>query len=258
MEATLICPTGKSLDLPRMRRVGILAPIGWLSRGGQDMLRNWWSSLGYGVWFAVVGFILVDAGWGRTHLAMSLISGFLLVAPFLTIVFHDISLRAERMASFGEAARPFSTLAGNAGSITLFGLVLAFAFSAWERLSAIALGLYLGNRGVPEAGFAWLLSSQHLPFLAGYVALGGLLAGLVFALAAVSLPMMLDRRVDIVTAMMTSLRAVRENPLPMLVWSALIVVLIGIGFLTQFIAMAVVFPLLGHATWHAYRELVPR
>jgi uncharacterized membrane protein len=258
MEATLVCPTGQHLELPCMRRVAASSPLGWLRAGWQDLLHNRWLSLGYGIWFALVGYVLVDAGWGRTHLAMSLVSGFLLVAPFMAIVFHDLSLRAEHVAQYGESARPFATLAGNAGSVALFGLVLAFAFSAWERLSAIALGLYLGNEGVREAGFAWLLTSQHLPFLAAYALGGALLAGLVFALSVVTLPMLLERRVDIVTAMMTSLRVVRENPLPMLAWAATIVALTAIGFLTQFIAMAVVFPLLGHASWHAYRELVLR
>ncbi len=258
MAATLVCPTGKHLDLPCMRRLTASAPLGWLRAGWRDLLRNRWLSLGYGIWFALVGYVLVDAGWGRPHLAMSLVSGFLLVAPFMAIVFHDRSLRDEHWVQYGEAAPPFDTLAGNAGSVALFGLDLAFAFSAWERLSAIALGLYLGNEGVREAGFAWLLTSQHLSFLVAYALGGMLLAGLVFALSVVSLPMLLDRRVDIVTAMMTSLRVVLENPLPMLVWAVVIVVLTAIGFLTQFIAMAVVFPLLGHATWHAYRELVLR
>jgi uncharacterized membrane protein len=87
---------------------------------------------------------------------------------------------------------------------------------------------------------------------------GAILAALVFALSAVSLPMMMDRPVDTVTAIMTSLWAVWRNPLPMLAWAGLIGVLTLVGVLTAFIGLAVLFPVLGHASWHAYRDLVAR
>ena len=93
-------------------------------------------------------------------------------------------------------------------------------------------------------------------FIAPYMAFGDLVAALAFALAVVSLPMLMDRRVDIITAIMTSLWVVRENPLPMLVWAILIAVLGFAGLLAWFFPLAIIFPVLGHATWHAYRDLV--
>jgi hypothetical protein len=92
--------------------------------------------------------------------------------------------------------------------------------------------------------------------VAAYVAMGGVLAALVFAISAVSIPMLLDRDVDMVTAIVTSLDAVKTNPLPMAVWAALIVGLTAVGFATGLVGLVVILPVLGHATWHCYRDVV--
>jgi uncharacterized membrane protein len=136
--------------------------------------------------------------------------------------------------------------------------MLAFMLSVWERLSALLVGLFLKDDLVANGYFSLglLFNADHLGFVIAYLVLGAILAGLVFCLAAVSLPMMMDRPVDMVTAVITSLWTVLHNPLPMLVWAGLIVALTLIGMLTAFVGLALLFPLLGHATWHAYRDLV--
>ncbi len=146
----------------------------------------------------------------------------------------------------------------NLASIGLFALLLMFTLSSWERLSAILLGIHLGSGQVPEASLAWLFSPENLNFVIAFSIVGAVLAAFVFAISVVSLPMLMDRRVDIVTAVVTSLWGVRENSLVMLVWATVIVSLTDIGIATWFIGLALIFPILGHATWHAYRELVQR
>lgn len=253
MPQSTVCPTSKHISLPCLNQVDWRRPIHWLQSGWQDFQRDWTQSLAYGAIFALLGYALVHVGWSHRHLAMTLTTGFLLVSPFLALVFYQISRRRERPAT-GE----MTSLRENLSSIGLYAFLLMFALSVWERLSAILLGIHLGSRGVPEASLAWLFSPENIPFVIAFTLVGASLAALVFAVSVVSLPMLLDRRVDIVTAVMTSLWTVRENPAAMLVWAALIVALTAVGIATSFIGLALIFPLLGHATWHAYRDLVSR
>lgn len=256
MTTDILCHGDRHIDLPCIRRVGILRPFDWLRMGWTDLIRAWPITLAFGVAFAAIGYGLVHAGWVRPYLAMTMTTGFLLIAPFMALVFHDISKRAEQRARHGAAPRPFAGVRRNPVSIALFGLLLAFLLSAWERLSAILFALNLGSAGVPDAGLAWLISLDHIGFLLAYGLFGGAIALLAFGLSAVSLPMMLDRQVDIVTALVTSLWAVWDNRAAMALWAVLIVALTGVGIATQFIGLAFIFPWLGHATWHAYRDLV--
>lgn len=254
MNTVTIKPDTKHIDLPEIHRVSPGRPLTWLRLGWEDFLRAWPLSLTLGVIFAVMGYLLIDYVWARLHLAMALTSGFLLVAPFLAIGFYEMSRRQGRL----DETKAFEGLRANAGSIGLFGLLLAFILSAWERISAILVGLFLKSDIVTSQGFSLtlLLAPEHMGFIVPYFLIGGVVAALVFALSVVSLPMLLDRKVDLITAIVTSLWVVRENPLPMLVWALLIGVLGFIGLLAWFVPLAVIFPVLGHATWHAYRDLV--
>lgn len=256
MSTISIKPQTRHIDLPAIRRVEPGRPLAWLRAGWGDFRHNRAVSLAYGALFAGMGYLLVDHAWSRLHLAMALTTGFLLVAPFLAIGFYDLSRRRERGSPHG----PFASVRENAMSIGLFALLLAFILSGWERLSAILVGLFFKNDIVAAGDFTLglLFESRHLGFIIPFVALGGLLAVLVFALSVVSLPMLMDRKVDLITAIVTSLWAVRENPLPMLVWAVLIGVLTFLGQLAWFVPLAIIFPILGHATWHAYRDLVER
>jgi len=99
---------------------------------------------------------------------------------------------------------------------------------------------------------------QHVDFVLAYLAFGGALAVIMFSLSVVSLPMLLHRKIDFATALVSSFIATRLNLVPLTIWAAIIAAFIMLGIATDFVAMAVIFPLLGHASWHAYRELVER
>ncbi|MCU0934163.1 MAG: DUF2189 domain-containing protein [Thiobacillaceae bacterium] len=251
-------PEVSGMSLPTLRRVDALRPLVWLRLGWRDLVRAWPLSLGYGVVFALLGGLLL--AWARqsTHLTLTLLSGFLLLAPFLAISFYAISSRLEHGLDSGGPLQFLTPLRRNPTSIGLFAVLLAFILSAWERISALLVGLLLRNDLVATGYFnvGLLFSADHWAFVVVYLLLGAALAALVFALAVVSLPMMMDREVDTVTAITTSLWAVASNPLPMLVWAAVIVGLSLAGMFTALFGMVLVFPLLGHASWHAYRDLV--
>ncbi|MBK9327239.1 MAG: DUF2189 domain-containing protein [Hydrogenophilales bacterium] len=258
MSTLSVKPRVSGMAIPAIRQVEVARSLAWLRLGWGDFRRSWPVSLSYGVLFSALGWSLMAWARDSAHLTMTLISGFALVAPFLAIGFYAISSRLEHGLDAGGPLQALTSLRRNAASIGLFALMLAFMLSAWERVSALLVGLFLRNDLIVSGYFSLLLlfDADHLGFVIAYLALGAILAGLVFALAAVSLPMMMDRPVDVVTAVVTSLCTVWHNPLPMLVWAAIITVLTLAGAMTAFIGLAVLFPLLGHATWHAYRDLV--
>lgn len=253
-------PQAARMNLPGIRNVTFVQPFHWLRDGARDLVKAWPLSLFYGIVFALLGYGLVHAAEGRPHLAMALISGFLFVAPVLATVFYCVSHRLEHHHKLPNLFVPLVSWRANPSSLGLFTIMLVFVLISWERISAILVGLFLNGSGISK--LTDLLSvnavQQHPDFVVAYLAFGGVLALMVFSLSVVSLPMMLHRKVDFATALVTSFMATRLNFPVMMLWGALIAGLIAVGMATDFIAMAVIFPLLGHASWHAYRELVER
>jgi uncharacterized membrane protein len=145
----------------------------------------------------------------------------------------------------------------NLGNIALFAGVLTVVFLIWARASMVIFAMFYTQEMPSLDGFlSQVLALENIDFLLVYVAVGAGFALFVFALSVVSIPLMLDRNQDAITSMLASLRALMLNPLPLLVWAALIVTLTLIGFLSFHIGLVVMMPVVGHATWHAYRELV--
>jgi uncharacterized membrane protein len=254
MSTISIKPHTHHISLPTIMRVEVSRPFTWLQKGWQDFLHDWPVSLATGALFTLLGYLLLEFAVPRPHLVMTLTSGFLLVAPFLAMVFYELSRRREKEGATGY----FEGVRRNLVSIGMFALMLAFILSSWERLSAIMVALFLKSDNIGEGEFSigLLFAPEHLGFVIPYMLAGGALAALVFALSVVSLPMLMDRKVDIATAVMTSLWVVRENPLTMLIWAFVIGALTLLGEILWLVPLAVIFPLLGHATWHAYRDLV--
>jgi uncharacterized membrane protein len=247
------------VDTPDIRKIGPGRPFLWLKRGLADIARVPLASLTYGVVFAAIGALLLWIARGSGHLAPALVTGFMLVAPFLAIVLYDLSRQIERGGEVNTVGA-FHAWRRNSGSISLFGLLLALTLIMWERLSAIVFALFYGGNVPDLRNFLAdvLLSGRYGDLVVAYVGLGGLIAIGVFAFSVVSLPLMLDRDIDVATAIVTSVKCVGRNPGAMLVWAVLIAALVAIGFLTWMIGLALVFPWLGHASWHAYRDLVGR
>jgi uncharacterized membrane protein len=139
------------------------------------------------------------------------------------------------------------------------GVILMLAYLAWVELALLLFALFLGGGGLPSPDAflqTLLFTPAGLGLLIVGTVVGGLLALLVFALTVVSIPLLVVRDVDVVTAVSISVRAVVANPRPMLLWAALIATLMTVGFATLLVGLVVAFPLIGHATWHAFRDIV--
>ena len=231
------------------RKVPASAPIEWLRLGWQDLRRAPRQSLGYGlVLFALSWVVLLGAlRIGGLALLVGLLSGFVFLGPVLAVGLYSISCQLER----GQKPRLGRCLADSRRQIAnalVFSLLLLIVFLIWARAASM-IHVFFPLRAEPGlADLLWFLGIGS--------AVGSIFAALIFAAAAFSLPMILDRRADMVTAVLTSIHAVRENLPAMAVWAGWIVLLVGIGLLTGLLGLIVALPVIGHATWHAYRQVI--
>lgn len=225
------------------------APLRWLAMGWQDLRAAPVPSLAYGT-------VLVAIGWLLTGLALlgdntvalfTLVTGLILIGPVLAFGPYSISRQLELglRPRLGFCLRESRTHLRNE---LLFALVLLVILLVWARAASMVHVFFPISDDLGLIGW--------LEFLAVGSAVGMLFAGIVFVVAAFSLPMMLDRSTDAITAGLTSINAVLQNKPAMLVWAALILGLVLVGVLTAYLGLAVVLPLIGHATWHGYRETI--
>ncbi|MCB1961103.1 MAG: DUF2189 domain-containing protein [Rhodocyclaceae bacterium] len=247
----------KHFDLPRIRKVTVQRPLYWLSRGWGDMRDNLAASLPYGVFFALAGFALLAFAAPRPYLFSTAVSGFLLIGPLSAAGLYEISRRHENDQDT-TLAESLAGLKRRADILFHFGILLALMLVMWERVSAVVFALFYADNVPDLSNFVQsiLFSGEYTTLVLAYIVVGGLIATIVFSATVIAVPMMLGRETDMFTAMATSARAVATNPLPMLVWAGLIVLLIGASFATLMVGLVILLPVLGHATWHAYRDMV--
>jgi uncharacterized membrane protein len=236
------------------------APWSWLAAGWRDMWGAPRVSLAYGILFALlsVGLTLGLLVTGLTSLVLALAGGFLLVGPIAAVGLYEASRRLEqgRIVDFGEVVRAGLHAPGQLG---FFGAILAFLYFVWVQVALLLFMLFLGSGGLPppsEFVPTLLFTPNGLGLLVVGTAVGGILAAVAFAISVISVPLLLTRRADAVTAIAASLAAVACNPKPMALWAALIAGFMVLGIVTLCLGLIVAFPLIGHATWHAYRDVV--
>ncbi|ABC23524.1 DUF2189 domain-containing protein [Rhodospirillum rubrum] len=244
---------------PAVRVVSIDESGQWLARGLADFRRAPGPSLLAGGFYSLIAFgILIGLQWvGLASLILPLCGGFILVAPLSAVLFYEISRRIENGEPYPFRATAAACLA-KAGPLSAVGMVLMLAMLVWILLALVLFALFYGVSPPPLGDFFFgvLTAPQSMIFLAVGTVVGGALATLVFALAAVSLPMILDRDISALAAMATSIDAVNTNRAVMVGWAATIAFITVCGLLTGFIGLAFTLPLLGYSTWHAYRALV--
>ncbi|MBM3391193.1 MAG: DUF2189 domain-containing protein [Betaproteobacteria bacterium] len=241
---------------PTIRTVEIEQPLAWLRRGWGDLLSCPFASLFYGICFVGGGALMVLALGGAPEYIAAVTSGFLIGGPFFAIGLYEISRRREKgqPCSLGPTLMAWK---GNAGNLGIFTAILLVIFLVWARASMVVFALFYSGEMPTMSGFLrHVVSTDHLGFLAAYFAVGGLFALIAFAISLIAIPLMLDRGHDAITAAIASVRALFMNPAPMFVWAGLIALLGGLGLVTFLAGMVLIGPVLGHATWHAYRDLV--
>lgn len=242
-----------------IRRVGVEEPTAWLEAGWRDLWRSPVVSMSYGLVFAVLGwgltFGLVAVGLGS--LVLPLAAGFLLIGPLAAVGFYEVSRRHERGQPVGLASALLAWRR-NAEQIGLMGVALLVAQFAWIQVALILFALFFTGAPPSLAAFgAQLVSStDNVPFLVIGTAAGAVLALTVFAISVVSLPMLLDRDVTVADAILASIAAFRRNAVVLTGWGITITLLTALGIATAFVGLIITLPLVGHASWHAYRALV--
>ncbi|EXI82623.1 MAG: putative integral membrane protein [Candidatus Accumulibacter appositus] len=240
-----------------VRSVAVGQPLLWLAEAWRDMRANPIASLSYGLLFAIFGDLITIFAWRQGHLFIAATSGFLLIAPLLCGGLYEISRRRQA----GQSSTFLVSLAGgrrNARELIKLGVLLALVGLSWERISTLLFLLLAPH--IPPDLLSLLAEMPKLPenrdLMIIWLLSGGSLALLVFAITVVSVPLLLDRRVDFIAAMRTSLRAVDANIRLMILWAAMVATLTVLGIGTLFFGLIVLMPLIGHASWHAYRDLV--
>ena len=232
----------------------------WLEKGWQDFRRAPTVGLAYGLSAVALSYAVcfgLVLG-GKPELLLPATGGFFILAPMIVSGLYDVSRRLESGQPVSLRAALFTWR--SSGQILLMGGVLLFLHIVWIRLALLLSALFLHDTSPSLEGLLPLLfgSGRGLALLVAGTIMGGGLALLSFYICAVSLPLIVDRDVSVPDAIACSVNTVNENIHAMGLWAALIVVFTGIGIATAFIGLAIVVPVLAHATWHAYRELVPR
>ncbi|HTV95762.1 MAG TPA: DUF2189 domain-containing protein [Steroidobacteraceae bacterium] len=256
MGTTLVSGQDRTLHL-EILHVPVFTPLRWIGRGWRDLRRHPSASLGYGALIVALGWTLLVFCATHPYFVAAAITGFLLVGPAMSAGLCEMS----RRFSLGQPATFDDSLEGfvrNASALAEFGAILALFGVVWFALSAVLLGtvFHIAEPSISETMYKGFIDSANRSQVLAYVGVGGLFAAGVFAISVVAIPLIIDRHATAAQAMLASIKAVLSNIPAMIVWSALILMLTVIGYAPLLFGLLIAAPLLGHATWHAYRDMV--
>ena len=231
-------------------------PLRWLARGWHDLKAEPGIGFFYGLCFWGMALILGAVFRHLPEYTMTMVSGCLLIGPFLAVGLYEVSRRRELglKPDLGTSLTCWDT---HIGSMGLLVLVLVVLELIWGRASLVVFAVFF-NTGMPSTVgvLQAIFNPETWEFVLVYAAVGGGFAGLVFATSVVSIPMILDRDTDAISASLTSLQVFFSNLTVMLFWGALITGLVVVAFIPWGLGLLIIGPWLGHATWHAYRASV--
>ncbi|GLR83159.1 DUF2189 domain-containing protein [Azospirillum oryzae] len=245
--------------LPPIRTVEIDRPWVWLSSAWQDMMAAPAISFAYGALAVISSLVLVVglAMLDMEYLLLPMAAGFMLVGPLFAVGLYETSrlLELGERPTFGKVVAAYRR---NGVQIAGVGLVLMLAMLAWIRVAFLIFALFFSGEppALDQLVDRIFFSAETIPFLLTGTVFGGIIATAVFSIAVVSVPMLLDRETDVFTAMATSIAVVRANIKPMIAWAFLIALFMSAGMVTAFLGLAIALPVIGHASWHCYRDLV--
>lgn len=238
-----------------LRTLGFGDPLRWLARGWADFRRAPLIGLFYGACFMVMGWALLKVYENAPAYTLALSAGFLLMGPFLCLGLYRASQRLEagQKPDLGDSLLAWDT---RTGQLAIFGLVLLVLEMLWGRATLVIFAVSFDGMPDFKGSLLALLDPENLPFIVGWAAVGAVFASLIYAVSVISIPMILHRQTDAVTAGLTSLRLVLARPGVMIWWGALITAIVTLALLPWFAGLLVAGPVIGHASWHAYRAAV--
>lgn len=241
---------------PLVHRVPLRRPLRWLALGWRDFRRTWVTSVIHGALVGIGAWVILAITLEYWYLLPGAFSGFLLVGPILATGLYEVSRRLE-LGERPGMAEAISAWRRGTRPLVWLGLILVLAGTAWVLVSAVLFALFVHEplNGVRDV-VRYIVLSEGSNLFAVWIMLGGVGAALVFAATVVSAPMLLDRDTDMPTAIATSVNAVSENPHAMALWAAIIMLASVLALLTLAIGFVLIIPVIGNATWHAYRDLV--
>ena len=256
-----------SVHLPAVRTISVGHSLTWLKRGWHDMVRAGWISYAHGVALTLVGFAIATVAHQRFWLLAGALSGFMVIAPVLATSLYALSRAMERkeMADMGVVLKTWlnwqdshiNKWGNDYWCMFQFGALLALAATGWVLTSAALITLLAPAPIEGPIDFVThVVLAKNSWLFELWLAAGGIMAAPVFASSAIAMPLLLDRRVGLKQAVLTSWIAVLANPVAMGLWAAIIMFLTLLGLSTMLLGLVLVIPLLGHASWHAYRDLV--
>lgn len=238
------------LDMP-LATLGWRDPFRWLALGWQDFVRTPWIGLMYGSFFVAMGWMLLGLFQAAPQYTLALSAGFLLMGPFLCLGLYQTS----RSLAQGRQPRVWTSLTAwrvSFGQLSIFAAVLLVLEMLWGRATMIVFAISF--EGVPDfnAPLSQFFTDEMVTFLVIYSTVGAVFAGLIYAVSVISMPMIMDRSVDAISAALTSIKLVTTQTGVMLLWAFLIATLVLLAMLPGFLGLLVLGPVLGHASWHAY------
>ena len=246
-------------EIPQPQAVGLHDLRTILIAGWQDFRRAPVYGLAFSSVYVLGGLILyaIFLASGQSWWFIPIAVGFPLLAPFAATGLYEVSRRLEQGIALDWRGVAGCVLAQKDRQIPSMAMVIMLAFMFWVFVAHTIFALFFGLRPILSSTTEMLLTAPGLMMLLVGGTIGGLMAAVLFALTVISLPLLLDREVDFITAMITSFNVVTSNPGPMVVWAGLIAALLFLGMLPVFLGLFIVLPVLGHATWHLYRRILP-
>lgn len=231
----------------------------WLSRGWTDMWSRPSLSLGYGLFVTLLSYTLIGCLYyfNMVYLLLPLAAAFMFGGPLLAVGLYEMSRRLDQ----GESFRPRDIIGAVRRAplhLAYMGLMLMLFALLWIRIATLMFALFFGSSMPPLMDIfgSLFLTMQGVIFLSVGTATGAVLAFAAYSISVVSIPMIVDRNVDVMTATIASLIAMRDNFMPMLLWGWLVAMMTAVAIGLGFIGLIVIFPLIGHATWHCYRDVL--
>lgn len=232
------------------RQISVLAPFGWLRKGISDFRKAPVPSMAYGLVMAGIMAAVSVTAWiyGTRWLMLAMLCGFVFLAPLTCIGLYAISAQLERGQEVSLARSLRAAFKRHLGNEMVFALVLLVIFLVWARAGALVTVFFPVTANPDISAMATYLTIGSI--------VGALFAAVTFTASAFSLPMLMHRDVDTITAIVTSVNAVLRNKVAVFVWLSLIMLGLLIGLLTAFVGLVVILPVIGYAAWHGYLETI--